>query len=122
VLCTLVSVFNSDDVEGFVIGIPGLLGLLIGLGLSADSSYVWGGAIGGMLVGGLIGMLIFWLISNPIGQLLLLVFGTVGVFLKRNIATFQIPDNEYGGYINGKLYLSGNKLHYKTRSADWIFK
>lgn len=81
IFCALVSIFNPDDVEGFIVGIPGLLGLLIGLGLSADSSYVWGGAIVGMLAGGLIGMLIFWLISNPVGQLLLIFGGTIGVVL-----------------------------------------
>lgn len=48
--------------------------------------------------------------------------GTWKINEKNNYAEFQIPDNEYGGYINGKLVISGKKLHYITRSADWIFR
>lgn len=48
--------------------------------------------------------------------------GTWKINETEDYADFQIPDNEYGGYINGKLIINESKLNYKTRSADWIFK
>lgn len=81
ILISLISTADPNDVEGFVVGIPSLLGLLIGLGLSADSGYAWGGAVVGMMVGGGIGYFIFWLIAIPIGQIIFLFGGTVGIII-----------------------------------------
>lgn len=41
---------------------------------------------------------------------------------KQNLSLFTVPDQEYGGNINGKLILENNLLHYKTRNIDWIFE
>ena len=80
-LCTLVFLFNPEDVESFVIGLPALIGLLLGIGITSDSSSALGGAIVGMIGGGLLGIVIFWLISTPFGQLILILVGTVSVIL-----------------------------------------
>ena len=80
-LLTLISIFNPEDVKTWTVGIPALICALIGAGLSSDSSYLWGGFFGGMIVGGFIGYLIFLLIATPIGQLIFLIVGTVGVIV-----------------------------------------
>lgn len=81
ILLALVSIFDSEDVKTWVVGIPSLICAVIGAGLSSDSSYLWGGFFGGMIVGGIIGYLIFFLIATPIGQLIFLITGTVGVIV-----------------------------------------
>ena len=80
-LLTLISIFSPEDVKTWTVGIPALICALIGAGLSSDSSYLWGGFFGGMIVGGFIGYLIFLLIATPIGQLIFLIVGTVGVIV-----------------------------------------
>ena len=81
ILLALISIFDSEDVKTWVVGIPALICALIGAGLSADSGYLWGGFFGGIIVGGLIGYLIFLLIATPIGQLIFLIAGTAGVIV-----------------------------------------
>ena len=80
-LLTLISIFSPEDVKTWTVGIPALICALIGAGLSSDSGYLWGGFFGGMIVGGFIGYLIFLLIATPIGQLIFLIVGTVGVIV-----------------------------------------
>ena len=80
-LLTLISIFSPEDVKTWTVGIPALICALIGAGLSSDSGYLWGGFFGGMMVGGFIGYLIFLLIATPIGQLIFLIVGTVGVIV-----------------------------------------
>lgn len=80
-LLTLISIFNSEDVKTWTVGIPVLICALIGAGLSSDSGYLWGGFFGGMILGGFIGYLIFLLIATPVGQLIFLILGTVGVIV-----------------------------------------
>ena len=80
-LLTLISIFNSEDVKIWTVGIPALICALIGAGFSSDSGYLWGGFFGGMILGGFIGYLIFLLIATPIGQLIFLILGTVGVIV-----------------------------------------
>ena len=80
-LLVLISVFNPEDVKTWAVSIPALICALIGAGLSSDSGYLWGGFFAGMFVGGIIGYLIFLLIATPIGQLIFLVAGTVGLIV-----------------------------------------
>lgn len=81
ILLVLISIFDSEDVKTWAVGIPALICALIGAGLSSDSGYLWGGFFGGMIVGGIIGYLIFLLIATPVGQLIFLIAGTVGVIV-----------------------------------------
>lgn len=80
-LLTLISIFSPEDVKTWTVGIPALICAFIGAGLSSDSGYLWGGFFGGMIVGGFIGYLIFLLIATPIGQLIFLIVGTVGIIV-----------------------------------------
>ena len=60
-LLTLISIFNSEDVKTWTVGIPVLICALIGAGLSSDSGYLWGGFFGGMILGGF-----YWLSYFPL--------------------------------------------------------
>ena len=87
ILLYLISIFDSEDVKTWVVGIPALICALIGMGLSSDSRHLWGAFLGGMIVGGIIGYLIFLLIGTSVGQLILLIAGTLGVII---FAVFRI--------------------------------
>lgn len=80
-LIALISAFDAENVKSFAVGIPALLCALIGAGLSSDSGYIWGGFFGGMIVGGLIGYLIFLLIGTSLGQLIFFIAGTIGLIV-----------------------------------------
>lgn len=80
-ICILTYMFDKEDVLGFVAGIPCLIGLLAGLGLSYDSGYGWAGAFGGLIVGGLFGYLLYFLVAIPIGQLIFIVGGTISLII-----------------------------------------
>lgn len=78
-ICILTYLFDKEDVLGFVAGIPGLIGLLIGIGLSYDSGYSWAGAFGGLIVGGLLGYFLYFLVAIPVGQLIFIPGETIGL-------------------------------------------
>ncbi len=79
ILIGLISVLDREKVKTVIVGIPGLIGLLFGLGLSADSGYVWGGVFLGLLAGSSVGLVLFYLTVNPICQLILLLCGFIGM-------------------------------------------
>lgn len=66
-LIVIVSVSDADTVKSFAVGLPAFLCALVGAGLSSDSGYIGGGFFVGMIIGGLIGYLIFLLIGTPLG-------------------------------------------------------
>lgn len=80
-LIVIVSVSDADTVKSFAVGLPAFLCALVGAGLSSDSGYIWGGFLGGMIVGGLIGYLIFLLIGTSLGQLIFIILGTIGLIV-----------------------------------------
>lgn len=80
-ICILTYMFDKEDVLGFVAGIPGLIGFLLGFGLSYDSGYSWAGAFGGLIVGGLFGYILYFLVAIPIGQLIFIVGGTISLIV-----------------------------------------
>lgn len=80
-ICILTYMFEKEDVLGFVAGIPGLIGFLLGLGLCYDSGYGWAGAFGGLIAGGLFGYLLYFLVAIPIGQLIFIVGGTISLIV-----------------------------------------
>lgn len=80
-ICILTYMFDKEDVLGFVAGIPSLIGFLIGLGLSYDSGYGWAGAFGGLIVGGLLGYFLYFLVAIPVGQLIFVVGGTISLII-----------------------------------------
>lgn len=81
ILIVLVSVFDREKLKTVIVGILGLIGLLVGLGVSVNSSYVWGGVLLGLLAGSSVGFGLFYLIVNPICQLILLICGFIGMIL-----------------------------------------
>lgn len=80
-ICILTYMFDKKDVLGFVAGIPSLIGFLLGIGLCYDSGYGWAGAFGGLIVGGLLGYFLYFLVAIPVGQFIFIVGGTISLII-----------------------------------------
>ena len=73
----LVLIFGKEATENAISIALGIIGIVVGIGLINEN--FWTGFFSGLIGGVILSCLVNWLVSTPIGQIILLVTWTIGI-------------------------------------------
>jgi len=77
--------FDSKTIESSMVGIIGIIGLIIGATIGASFDNFWAGLFIGMLSGGVIGLLLSFLMTDKVGQIIffpVFIGGSIFLYFK----------------------------------------